>query len=164
MIFWHSWIYRLDLITITITGRYSARKTSVSLKSSPFQTTYAAKLDGVQDHMLARLLQVRRLPGEDVDRYYCRRRQLCRQLAAQTGKWSTEWAQASCLWGSHVQRGHDPGSWSTPIYQWHGRDWLQAQRLRASRAGRLGTRSISGRPAVRWFEGLEAAKQRLETL
>ena len=114
----------------------------------------------VQNHMLARLLQTNRLPGEDTDCYFRRRRVICRRLSAKMGRWSDSWARAVCTWVGHVQRGHDPGAWTTVLYDWHASEWLQRQRVSASRGGsarRLGTRAGPGRPATRFFEGAEIA-------
>ena len=119
----------------------------------PFQMTYANKLDGIQNHMVARLFPVQPRPWEDQDRYFERRRQLSAQISGQTGRWSADWAHAVLSWKDHVVRGHDSGSWSKPIFEYHGQDWLQQQRLINGR-GRLGTRAGAGRPAVRYHEGI----------
>ena len=127
----------------------------------PFQSSYAARLDGMQNHMLARLLQTNRLPGEDTDCYFRRRRAICRRLSAKIGRWSDSWARAVCTWVGHVQRGHDPGSWTAPLYSWHAAEWLQLQRVASwpgSSSSRLGTRAGPGRPATRYFEGAKLAE------
>ena len=131
----------------------------------PFQPTYAKKLDGIQNHMTARLLQVKQRPGEDFDIYFSRRRRLCAEISGEHGKWSTSWAQSCLAWEAHVRRGNDPNSWSKPIYEWHGSSWIHAQRVRHARGGatnRTGARSGPGRPATRYYEGVAHAREALK--
>ena len=134
-------------------------KTVASFRWSrwPFQATYANRLNGIQNHMMARLLQITPDSGEDIDTYFSRRRRLSAQMSRRQGKWSVAWAKSCVTWEAHVLRGHDPGSWAKRIYEWHGQQWLQEQRLQQGRRG-TGTRAGPGRPATRYHEGVAVAR------
>ena len=77
------------------------------------------------------------------------------------GRWSEDWARANITWEKHVLRGHDSKSWAKPLYEWHGKQWLNRQRTLQSRGDskRTGTRAGPGRPPTRYFEGVDAAKR-----
>ena len=119
---------------------------------------YANKLDGIQNNMVPRLLQVQPDPGEDADKYFARRRQISAQTSAQQGRWSTGWAQSCVSWEKHVVRGNDAGSWAKPIYEFHSETWLREQRFLHARGARTGLRAGPGRPATRHQEGAATAK------
>ena len=121
----------------------------------PFQRTYAARLDGIQAGMVAKLQRVERHVGEMDADFFARRRQMS------FGLWSKSWAKSCMTWEAHILRAHDPGSWSHRIFSWKAESWMHAQRLAASSGSslaRTNTRASQGRPATRWYEGLTAAK------
>ena len=84
--------------------------------------------------------------------------------ASQTGRWSDSWRSALVLWNGHVQRAHDPGSWSGPVAEWHDLYWLLEQRVANSSQGSFAstrTRAVRGPPSKRWAEGYDVLERKL---
>ena len=128
----------------------------------PYQESAAAKLDGVQTAMISKLLNLRPLPGEQHLTFFRRRSRVCRGRAESAGRWSENWRKHVVTWQLHLERGHDGGGWAHKLMPWRGEHWLAQRRVEASRGGLslTGTRSQSGRPAVRWHGGIKAARTR----
>lgn len=125
----------------------------------PYQDTYAATLDSVQRHMIAVLMQVRPRSEASFEAFAQRRHIYCGKIASKHGRWSRQWARSICSWKDHVDRRHDPGSWSSPVLEWHGTDWITQRRLLASSGleSRTGTRASRGKVHQRWEESLSKA-------
>ena len=124
----------------------------------PPQPTIAAELDRVQMKMVAVLLRVRRLEGEQPE-VFCRRRNvLAKQACSGFSKWSQLWFQRAKAWDEHVIRAHNPYSWPSLLRLFHEADWLNERWLLSDSRGQRGTstRLSSGRPPVRWHEGIAA--------
>ena len=123
----------------------------------PFQDTYAASLDRIQRRMISALMQIKPAPHEGLDDFVKRRHIISGKVATKSGRWSHMWAQSIGKWNDHVQRKHDPTTWSAPLLEWHGPEWLQLQRLIASSStqeSRTNTRAYRGKVHRRWSEGL----------
>ena len=128
----------------------------------PYQRAYACRLDAVQTGMISRLENVRpRLMETPLD-FFMRRARRCSQLATRYGRWSASWRHHVCTWHAHLERAHDEGTWSHKLKDHHDENWLLERRAEAARENssmsRLNLRSTPGRPSMRWFEGLNAAK------
>lgn len=120
----------------------------------PYQDTYAATLDSVQGHMIAVLMQLKPRSQESLEAFTRRRHCYCGKLASKHGRWSQQWARSICSWRDHAGRRHDPGSWPSPVLDWHGADWITQRRLLASSglASRTGTRAGRGKVHKHWEE------------
>ena len=127
----------------------------------PWTKTIADRLDSAQSHMVSLLNPVCPKPGETEQNFFTRRRLIAGRLATSSGRWSHYWAQAICKWQRHVLRGHDPKSWSLPVYKHHGAAWLAERRLENSHGqiSRTGTRCIRAKVAKRFEESLTEARE-----
>ena len=84
-------------------------------------------------------------PDEPLIDFYRRRNATVTANLPASKKWSRVWCRKVVEWDDHLNRGHDPMSWS--------RDLLQAA------APRDVHRAHAGRPTTRWREGVAAAKR-----
>ena len=121
----------------------------------PYQDSYASTLDSIQRHMIGILMGWRPSIDESFEAFRHRRHRLSSELAAEHREWSTSWATKVRTWGEHVNRNHDPLTWSASLLCFHGEDWLQQQRVRWSAPGESRTNTRAGRSKVhrRWHEG-----------
>ena len=126
----------------------------------PWSKTIAGKLDACQTHMIALLNPLPRRTGEDQD-YFNRRILAAGRLATSSGRWSHHWASALCSWEAHVNRAHDPKSWSKAVYSYRGASWLQQRRAAFSsgQTSRTNTRSLHACVAARFEESLVTARE-----
>ena len=128
----------------------------------PYQATYADRLDRMQRKMLSCLFGIRPREDEPIDAFQERRRQESSAMARGMGLWSSEWARSVCNWASHVDRDHDPFTWSKPLLGWRDSNWLFLRRLMNSAINESRTRTRAGRGKIhrRWADGLDIAKTR----
>ena len=134
--------------------------TRIPMVTLAIQDTYAASLDRIQRRMISALMQIKPAPHEGLDAFVKRRHIISGKVATKSGRWSHMWAQSIGKWNDHVQRKHDPKTWSAPLLEWHGPEWLQLQRLIASSStqeSRTNTRVYRGKVHRRWSEGLSKA-------
>ena len=122
----------------------------------PFTRELADKLDACQRKFLYALFPVQPRLDEQIDEFFARRHRAASRLASASGRWSTIWLGDLRKWHAHVQRKHDPHTWSHHLLDWKGHQWLTLQRLWNSARGesRTGTRVSRGKPRRRWEEGL----------
>ena len=119
------------------------------------------RLDGVQVAMISRLIDIKPRPGKESVPYFRRRARASGQIANQVGRWSQAWRGHVLTWQQHMDRAHDSRGWAHRLVGWRAEAWLNQRRIDASHGGtlnRMRTRNQSGRPSVRWFEGVKAAK------
>ena len=165
---WGAWYGNVSegLLTAPLSSRLkfvrSCIKPVVAFKWAkwPYGQTLASRLDQLHRHLLGNCVRVAPHAGESWDAFRHRRAIITARLASDNGKWSEEWRKAIVTWSQHVQRANDPGNWSEPAFQWHDETWLLEQRLAHSSGGsynRTRTRAVRGKPATRWFEGLDEA-------
>ena len=130
----------------------------------PYHTAYAARLDGIQSYMVSKMLDMKPARGEASADFFLRRRRESSRIARNSGKWSRDWAKSNRDWQAHIERNHDPGTWSKPLCDWKGHSWLAGRRVASSKAdarSRTESRARSGRPCQRWADGVAAAITRL---
>ena len=126
----------------------------------PFLTTTASKLDGLQRKMLASLFNVSPSSSEPYEDFCQRRHAETAALAREMGLWSRQWAKSIVNWADHVDREHDPFTWSKDALEWRDSFWLQMQRFlhSGSSGSRTRTRCSRGTPAKRWQDGVTDAR------
>ena len=130
----------------------------------PYQKSYADRLDATQRKMLGTLFDFRPRNGEPYDALVQLRHRETGRLATKCGRWSTKWAQGVISWNDHLRRGHDRGTWSPKILDWHDQSWLSMRRLLSSRGTESLTRTRVYRGVVhkRWQESLDDARASIQ--
>ena len=125
--------------------------------------SYAARLNAFQRKLISVLFGIVPHSDEPYDAFCERRHNSSSAIARDMGLWSHAWANSVVNWSEHVQREHDPMTWSKHLLEWRGPEWLDLQRLLFSRPGhsRTHTRCIAGAPATRWLDGVASAKRAL---
>ena len=133
----------------------------------PFQETVAVKMDHMQAEMMRCIIRTPILDGETNEHFFRRRARIARDTAARAGNWSKKWASRVLAWDKHinksplcVQQIHH----CKYIIEYHDSTWLLFKRAaftnesgRTLAAGLTGTRSVSGRPQMRWQDGVSLA-------
>ena len=130
----------------------------------PYQRTAAKRLDRVQNKMLSIALGVKAMAHETPEGFVRRRNRVVCEAATETGRWSATWKSRVCKWNEHLNRAHNGHSWAAKTLQYHGKEWLQQQRILnavgqfgSMLAGRTCTRSIQGVIHKRWHDGVDLA-------
>ena len=130
----------------------------------PYQKEAAKWLDRVQNSMTSKLLQLKPQLSETEEAYVRRRNRMPSEAAAKHGRWSAKWAARVVSWHDHLLRPLNSSSWAAKTLQFHGRDWLQKQRIMHSSGhftlsfGRTRTRAGQGKVHQRWHDGLALAR------
>ena len=124
----------------------------------PPQPCMARSLDRIQAKMVAAMLRIPRLPGEDGLEYVQRRNREAAGHCRRHGLWSSHWFKRAKDWQDHIERGHSPLSWSVLLRPFHDHVWLDGQRIMSNFQG-TSTRLSRGRPCTRWHEGIELARR-----
>ena len=124
----------------------------------PYQETYKSALDSSHRHMISILMGWRPALHENFDQFVLRRRAQANCLALRHGTWSKRWALSLQSWKAHIDRNHDPSTWSSTLLNFHDHNWLQERRLLASSGNesRTNTRACRMKIHRRWHEGLRA--------
>ena len=114
--------------------------------------------------MIGSLLGMKFQPGDDPATFALRRNRAAAKIATQSGRWSSIWRKQVANWNAHLQRPRNHRSWAYHTLHYHGKQWLQEQRIthavgqRVSMlAGRTGTRAMPGIVHRRWHDGVDAA-------
>ena len=130
----------------------------------PPQRQIAMEVDKQQQKMVATMLRLPRLEGEEPENYIRRRGRLARGHCQRMGFWSAKWFARAIAWDQHLARAHD-NTWAARLRDFRGKEWLM-QRRRAFapnasttslQAGRTGTRAIHGKVQMRWHDGIDYA-------
>ena len=136
----------------------------------PPQRQIAAEVDKLQQKMMASMLRLPRLEGEEPDRYVRRRGRLARGHCQQHGLWSAHWFARAIAWDEHLARPRNNHTWSARLRDFRGKVWLMQRRASFSPsgasivgsasllAGRTGTRAVHGKVQMRWHDGIDHAK------
>ena len=126
----------------------------------PYTKVLADRLDSIQRRCIYSLFPLRRLPHEELTDFFSRRHRTAARNLGPTGKWSRLWESDLINCKAHVDRKHDPDSWSPHLLSWMGHHWLSLRRLWHSAFGesRTNTRIFRGHVHRRWEEGLKIAK------
>ena len=113
-------------------------------------------VDAVQRRVVASMLEVPRLPGEDIDAWQRRRSRRAGAVARRWGLWSLRHQSRALDWYHHLCRDHVP-SMAAAALRWRGATWRRQRRLMqgssSSEAGRLGSRVLTHVNA-RWEDAL----------
>ena len=124
----------------------------------PYTPTLAGRLDQLQRHLVGNALRICPRSSESWEAFRRRRHTITHKVTVETGMWSNDWKNAIIAWEQHIERPSDRGNWSKPAYDYHGAAWMLEQRLAhgyRNSFARTSTRAIRGKPAKRWFEGLD---------
>ena len=65
--------------------------------------------------MVASMLRLPRLAGEEADSYVRRRGRTARRHCLIQGAWSAHWFARAVAWDDHLARAHDANSWSVRL-------------------------------------------------
>ena len=135
----------------------------------PPQQQIAAEVDTLQQKMIASMLRLPRVEGEEPEHYVRRRGRIARGHCQKQGFWSAQWFARAIAWDDHLARAHNANIWSAAMRDFRGKAWLMEQRAAfapagssALQAGRTGTRAIHGKVQMRWHDGVDYAKSRLQ--
>ena len=109
----------------------------------PPSTAVISYVDRFQRRIIASCLAVQPRPDEPAVDYFRRRNATISAHLPPACRWSRVWCGKVVAWDDHINRGHDPMSWS--------RDLLHAA------APRGVSRAHAGRPTTRWQEGVATA-------
>ena len=129
----------------------------------PYQRCAARRLDRTQTKMVRILMVCKYEPFDDPASYAKRCNRLASSVASQHGRWSSIWRQRVVNWNSHLDRARNHRSWAAKTLLWHGREWLQEQRIAncgqwgSMLAGRTDTRAAPGIVHKRWHDGVDVA-------
>jgi len=130
----------------------------------PYQRTAAQRVDRTQNKMLSIALGVKAMAHETPEGFVRRKNRIVSQAATSTGKWSAVWKSRVGKWSDHLNRAHNGNSWAAKTLHYHGKEWLQKQRIMhavgqfgSMLAGRTCTRSIQGVIHKRWHDGVDLA-------
>ena len=156
---------RLQLLTRAVQPQFAYRSSRW-----PPQRQIAAEVDGLQQKMVASMLRLPRLEGEEPEHYVKRRGRLARGHCQQQRHWSAHWFARAITWDDHLERPRNVNTWSAALREFRGKDWLMQQRaafapnadVSSLQAGRTGTRAIHGKVQMRWHDGVDYAKSRLQ--
>ena len=156
---------KLQLMTRAVQPQFAYR-----CSRWPPQRQIAAEIDTLQQKMMASMLGLPRLEGEDPAVYVRRRGRAARSHCQQQGFWSARWFARSVAWDEHLARPQNINTWSARLRDFRGQVWLMQRRAScaptmSSRArsvsllaGRTNTRAIHGKVQMRWHDGIEYAK------
>ena len=130
----------------------------------PPQRQIASEVDQVQQKMVASLMRLPPLPGEEAADYVRRRGRAARKVCTDCGTWSHHWFARSVRWDQHLGRPANFHSWPSQLREYKGKQWLMERRasfasaLRSNvsvHAGRTGTRACRGIVHTRWHDGID---------
>ena len=123
-----------------------------------------------QQKMIASIVRLPQVPGEEAKDYVRRRGREARKTRAEQGMWSKHWFGRAVSWDDHLARPRNFNSWPAQLRDYRGKEWLMERRASfaasaSSRgstasilAGRTGTRSARGKVHVRWHDGIDYAR------
>ena len=130
----------------------------------PCQVHAANRLDKTQTKMIGSLLGMKFQPGDDPATFALRRNHAAAKIATQSGRWSSIWRKQVTNWNAHFQRPRNHRSSAYHTLHYHGKHWLQEQRVTHSVgqcgsmfAGRTCIRAMLGIVHRRWHDGVDAA-------
>ena len=130
----------------------------------PPQSQIASEVDQVQQKMVASLMRLPPLRGEEAPDYVRRRGRLARKVCADCGIWSHHWFTRSIRWDEHLSRPANAHSWASQLREYRGKQWLMDRRASFAtafrsnvsvHAGRTGTRAFRGIVHTRWHDGVD---------
>jgi len=108
--------------------------------------------------MLAFILQMRPLTGQDAIEFKRLRARETSKLQREMGKWSASWAASVVNWSEHLQRERNSETWAAQLMPLRSPGELERRR---AEYGRPNTRAQSGWIHARWFEAVENARAHL---
>ena len=121
----------------------------------PFTATRALKLDQMQRHMLAIILNIRMFLDETAESFVRRRAAACSSVQKQMGYWSCFWAKAVVGWSDHLGRSRNCRTWAAKVALVRSPEELVERRFSF---GRPCTRICSGFIKRRWSESVSYAR------
>ena len=136
----------------------------------PPQKQIAVELDRQQQKMVASMMKVPRIPGEEAADYVRRRGRLANKICKTHGTLSSHWFSRCVKWDEHLSRARNMHTWAARLREYHGKQWLIERRAQfapssasrsspsSSSAGRTGTRAIHGKVHMRWHDGVDYAR------
>ena len=136
----------------------------------PPQRQIACEVDQLQQKMVASLLRLPRLDGEEAPEYVRRRGRVARRITSANGPWSCKWFRRAVLWDEHLARPQNHHSWPARLREFRGKQWLIDRRASLAPAasshnsshsvlaGRTCTRSFRGKVNTRWHDGIDLAR------
>ena len=136
----------------------------------PPQRQIASEVDRLQQKMVASVVRLPRVAGEEAADYVRRRGRLARKSCAEQGIWSQHWFSRAVHWDDHLCRPLNFATWPAQLREHRGKQWLMDCRAslapaRSSSssevsvlAGRTGTRTFSGKVHTRWHDGVDFAR------
>ena len=134
----------------------------------PFQKTVAVQIDHMQAEMMRCIIRTPILDGETDEHFFRRRARIARDSAARAGNWSMKWASRVLAWDMHINKSPVSEQQIHPckyLIEYHDSTWLLFKRAaftnesgRTLAAGLTGTRRVSGRPQMRWQDGVSLAR------
>jgi len=116
----------------------------------PWSQTTAKRVDALQSHLIARMLRLPPLEGEDSKAYNRRRARAGSRLTSEHGAWSGSWSRRLASWIEHLHR--HPACWITRLLRTRDHTWLGVRR--AVFAGKTRTRVIRQYVQRRYADGL----------
>ena len=125
----------------------------------------ALTLNATQRRMVASLLSMAPLPGEDIAQFVRRRGRAAGVLCRARGLWSELHIKRAGAWRDHLARAAREGrtGWAARMLATGQTQWLRERRAEANSpgllAGATGTRRFGGAPAARWEEALNRAQE-----
>ena len=155
---------------LTLMSRAVLPQLSFRCSRWPPQRQVKIELDQLQQKMVASIVRLPQIPGEEAKNYVRRRGRAARKTCAEQGMWSRHWFGRAVRWDEHLARPRNFNSWSAQLRDYRGKEWLMDRRASfapsvASRgssvsiyAGRIGTRSVRGKVHVRWHDGIDFAQ------
>ena len=110
----------------------------------PPQRQIGCELDHLQQKMIASLVRIPRVPGEEAAAYVRRRGRAARTICTEHGIWSDHWFGRALAWDEHLARPRNFASWPAQLWEYRGRQWLIDQRasFAPSVASRCSTASV----------------------
>ena len=131
-----------------------------------------SEIQRLHRRMVGMILRVRRRPGEDPTAFGRRRAFEASSAITRAARgrphaqWGHRWLSRVIQWDGHIERAHaTPPSWPSLLRSWRGEEWLAQRRAERGSpsvfAGRTGTRTGPGAPAVRWHDGVRFARDTL---
>jgi len=127
----------------------------------PCTEAWADQDKRTQRLMLARFVQIDRMPCEELADYCRRKTSVVGNLARHQGLWGIDHAKRVIAWADHFERPQNNNSLASQLYLWHSPDWLQNRHVE-SRVMRPATRALPGYLPKRWDEALHDAHSYLQ--
>ena len=129
---------------------------SFRLTRWPFLKSRALQLDRIQRQMLAFMLRLHPLTGQDATDFKRWRARETGKPQREAGKWSVLWAASVINWNEHLHRARNSDTWAAQLMCLRSPEEL---RRRRAEFGRPNTRLRSGWIHARWFESVEHARR-----